>query len=85
MLVQVKRTKVGLEYLENVLKEWGRWGMLSHRITYKRNRQESQRENERSHYLWEGEWGEQMRTLHGLSTSSGPCVFEPVLTCTKEK
>lgn len=45
----------------------------------------SQRENERSHYLWEGEWGEQMRTLHGLSTSSGPCVFEPVLTCMKEK
>lgn len=45
--VQVKRNKVGLEYLENVLKEWGRWGMLSHRITYKRNCQESQRENER--------------------------------------
>lgn len=40
ILVQVKRNKVGLEYLENVLKEWGRWGMLSHRITYKRNRQD---------------------------------------------
>lgn len=81
MLVQVKRNKVGLEYLENVLKEWGRWGMLSHRITYKRNRQDH-KEKMRGHTIYgkvsgENRWEHYMDSVLHLARASSS-QFWPV-------
>lgn len=81
MLVQVKRNKVGLEYLENVLKEWGRWGMLSHRITYKRNRQDH-KEKMRGHTIYgkvsgENRWEHYMDSVLHLARASSS-QFRPV-------